>query len=82
MYFDILLSKITFWDFNSSGLSFLTFSKDFSTSSGIWSMPTALPFSPNIIAIQAVKYPDPEPISKARSPSNNWSFKSSKAYAC
>lgn len=45
-------------------------------------MPIALPFGPTIIAIQTVRYPDPEPTSRAFSPDTNLSFSNSKAYAC
>lgn len=53
-----------------------------STSSLMWSIPTATPDGPTIKAMQAVRYPEPDPTSRALAPVTNLSLNSSRACAC
>lgn len=53
------------------GQSFRTFFVETSISSGICSIPMTRPRGPTIKAIQADKYPEPEPTSNALAPSKS-----------
>ena len=68
--------------FRKCGQSSCIFFVEISMSSGICSTPIIRPCGPTIKAIQAVKYPEPEPMSRALAPSCSWSVRMDKAYAC